>query len=311
VPLELLAWHLDEPNADMSTAGYYLLSELAAGEVTVALSGQGADELLAGYVTHQAAVVMAACDRLPGPVRRAAGRLPGWAPPTLQRAGRALAAPDLAARFLEMTTSLDSGLRRELAVGPLAARDGGAALRATRWALEPAPADPLAAALRVDARLTLVDDLLLYFDRLSMAHSLEVRVTFLDHHVVERCARIPGDLKLRRMRKKDVLKRAARGVVPEEITDKRKVGFLTTAVHDWVLAHLKGQVSDYLLDPGARCAEFLDRDRLARMVTDFPKGAGLRSSRLVLIVLMLEVWLSSYLPRALAPPGGDQQPAST
>ena len=311
VDLETLAWHLDEPNANMSGAGFFRLCELAAGHVTVALCGQGADELLAGYRKHQAAVVMGACDRLPRRLRSLGARLPAGAPARLQRAGRALAAPSAADRLLAMSTSLDGPLRRQLAVGPLTEVDGGAALRATLDALRPTPSSPLAAALRLDARLALVDDLLLYFDRLSMAHSLEVRVPFLDHRVVERCAQIPDALKMRGLRRKHILRLAARGLVPDRVVQKRKIGFLTSAVDGWVRSNLRGAVSDYLLDPGARYTEFLDRGRVARMVTGFPEDGGQRASRLVLIILMLEVWLSSYLPRARAPGRPSPQSALT
>jgi asparagine synthase (glutamine-hydrolysing) len=299
VDVETLAWHLDEPNANMSGAGFFRLSELAAGRVRVALCGQGADELLAGYRTHRAAALMAAADRLPGSLRARADRLPGWAPAMVRRTGRALAAPDVAGRLVAMASSLDGPLRRELAREPLARCDGGEARRAALAAVQPEPASPLAAALRLDARLALVDDLLHYFDRLSMAHSLEVRVPFLDPRVVERCAQVPDGLKLRGLRGKRVLRLAARGLVPERVLRKRKIGFLTSSVDRWVRANLDGTVSDYLLDPAARCGEFLDRARVARLVRE-PDGGGLRRSRLLLTILMLEVWLSSFLPRALA-----------
>jgi hypothetical protein len=104
---------------------------------------------------------------------------------------------------------------------------------------------------------------------------------------------------------------AARGLVPDRIMQKRKIGFLTSAVDSWVRSNLRGALSDYLLDPGARYADFLDGDRVARMVSGFPEEGGPRASRLLVILLMLEVWLSSYLPRALARRPRSSQPALT
>ena len=91
-------------------------------------------------------------------------------------------------------------------------------------------AAPLEAALYLDARLGLVDDMLTYFDRASMACSLEVRVPFLDHELVELCARIPAAHKVRRLQGKHVLRLAARDHVPDFVLDKRKRGFFNEAV---------------------------------------------------------------------------------
>ena len=95
-------------------------------------------------------------------------------------------------------------------------------------------AAPLEAALYLDARLGLVDDMLTYFDRASMACSLEVRVPFLDHELVELCARIPAEHKVRRLQGKHVLRLAARDLVPDFVLDKRKRGFFNEAVGTWV-----------------------------------------------------------------------------
>src|SRR2546421_7164322 len=124
-----------------------------------------------------------------------------------------------------MSGAIDPATRGRLVNGPLAELDGSAALRSISYRLGDFPDDPLAAALFLDGQLGLVDDMLHYFDRASMAHSLEVRVPFLDHSLVELCARIPTDLKVRRLNTKHVLKLAARGVIPDRIIDKPKIGF--------------------------------------------------------------------------------------
>ena len=159
-------------------------------------------------------------------------------------------------------------------------------------------ADALGSALYLDARLGLADDMLHYFDRASMAHSLEVRVPFLDHQLVELCATIPSGYKLHRLRRsKHVLKIAAAGLVPDRIIDKPKVGFFNRSVEGWLRAQTEGAVSEYLLDPGARVHELVDRGALESLVRSHSHDSG---TYVVLSLLMLEIWLSSYLSRAVS-----------
>ena len=118
VDLAELTWHLDEPLADLSALGFLALSELAARHVTVALSGQGADELLGGYAKHKAAAAAARWQRVPGPARAAATALAARGPRRFRRAARTLAAPGSVDRLLAMSGRLDGGLRAELLRGP-------------------------------------------------------------------------------------------------------------------------------------------------------------------------------------------------
>jgi asparagine synthase (glutamine-hydrolysing) len=299
VDLAELTWHLDEPLADLSALGFLALSELASRHVTVALSGQGADELLGGYAKHKAAAAAARWQRLPGPARAAATSLAQRGPRRFRRAAHTLAAPGTVDRLLAMSGRLDGELRAELVRGPLAAADGESARRAVAARLNGFPDDPLPATLYIDAQLALVDDMLHYFDRASMAHSLEVRVPFLDHHLVEYCATIPADLKVRRLTTtKYVLKRAARGLVPDRIIDKEKIGFFAASVDRWFDAQVNGVIADYLLAEEPRYAEFVDRATVAGLVERHANGADRRHGKLLLSLLMLEVWLSEYLPRA-------------
>ena len=300
-PLPELAWALDEPLADLSALGFLALSSLAAEHVTVALSGQGADELLAGYTKHRAAALTAKLHFVPQVLRRAGVSVLGGTQ-RFGRAARTFAAEDPSSRLLAMSGQLDEPLRRELFRGPLTRTDGSLARRSITRLTGGLADDPLPATLYLDGQLSLVDDMLHYFDRASMARSLEVRVPFLDHEVVEYCARIPADLKIRRLRTKHLLKEAARGLVPEQIIDKRKIGFFSKALDGWVDAQLQGAIKDYLLAPAPRYAEILDPFAVRRLVEDHASGRDRTHSQLLLAVLMLEVWLTTTLPQAIERP---------
>ena len=294
VELEELAWQLDEPLASLSALGFSALSRLAAQHVTVALSGQGADELLGGYRKHLAASLSGSSRLLRGPAR-IASRAPGRTPRPIS----ALAAADPAIRLLAMSGRMDAITRGRLARGPLAELDGLAGERAVRAQLGGVEAHPLESALYLDAQLALVDDMLHYFDRTSMAHSLEVRVPFLDDRVVQLCATIPREYKVHRLTTKYVLKQAARGLVPDRVIAKRKVGFFHRSIAEWCTAQLSGPAAEYLLDRDAAYAALLDRREVERLVEAHRSGTDTRDSHLLLAVLMLELWLSCYLPRAL------------
>jgi asparagine synthase (glutamine-hydrolysing) len=302
VDLAELVWDLDEPLAELSALGFRALSRLASQHVTVALSGQGADELLGGYRKHRAASLIAASMRFPGAAQRAGAVIGALGPASLRRAGRALAVGDPAERLIQMSGRLGGGLRESLYRGPLAGKTGAAALDAVRERLPALPADPLAATLHIDGQLALVDALLHYFDRVSMAYSLEVRVPFLDHELVEYCARIPSDLKVHHLQTKYLLKRAARGLLPPRIIHKRKLGFLRGSTGAWLQAQLREQGPELLCGADARCAEFVDPAFLRRIAVAHRDGRDVSNDHLLVALTMLEVWLRSYLPRALGKP---------
>jgi asparagine synthase (glutamine-hydrolysing) len=291
IDLADLVWTLDEPLADLSALGFLALSELASRHVTVALSGQGADELLGGYERHRTAALAAPLKFLPRVARSAAARA---ASGRFARPARVLAAEGAAAEWIAAHGRLDAGARARLVRGPLVPLDGGRA--AVEWATEGLTARGLPALLHLDGQLGLVDDMLHYFDRASMAHSLEVRVPFLDHHLVEWCARLPPSLKVRRLTTKVLLKRAARGLLPDEIVDKPKIGFFSGASDGWLRTQLSGPLADYLLAPDPSYGDFVDRGEVERLVARHRETGA--DGGILLAVLMLEVWLSSYLPRA-------------
>lgn len=298
ISLEELAWWMDEPLVDLSALGFLALSRLAAQSVTVALSGQGADEMLGGYSRHRRAAAIGQARRLPSSVR-------GLGESALSRAGgrytrfaAALSSPDPARRQLALRSPLvDAATYQRLVRGPLAATDGSAALRAAERHASGLHDDPLSAVLYLDAQLGLVDDMIHYFDRASMAQSLEVRVPFLDPGVVELCAAIPNRFKVHGLTTKYVLRQIARDLLPEHVIKKRKVGFFNGVSRRWMEAQLQGPARDYLLETDLRCGHFLDANEVARMVRSHANGTSSNVDALF-CVLMLEVWLSSVLPRA-------------
>lgn len=302
VDLNELLWSLDEPLADLSALGFEALSRVTAQQVTVALCGQGADELLGGYRKHRAASLVGTWNRLPSTVRRGGEAIAARGPERFRRAAGTLVASDASERLIEMSGRLPGGLRETLYRGPLQGKVGAAALDAARSALAGATDDPLAATLQIDAQLSLPDWLLHYFDRASMANSLEVRVPFLDHHVVEYCSRIPTDLKVRRLQTKYILKQAAAGIVPQRIVHKRKLGFFRGATEAWLQFQLREALPDLLFGADVRCAEFIDRAALRRLGAAHRDGTTLGNAHLLTAIVMLEIWLRSYLPRAVAAP---------
>jgi asparagine synthase (glutamine-hydrolysing) len=292
--LDDLARHLDEPVADLSALGFDMLSQLASQHVTVALAGQGADELFGGYAKHRAAAAIAKLEFVPERARALLGR----APVPGARASRmleALASLDPASRLLAMSGRLTNGRRSELYRGDLADVPSDVAYRAVDGARSGFDGDALATTLYLDAKLGLVDDMLLYFDRTSMAHSLEVRVPFLDHRLVEWAATLPASAKIRRSVTKRVLREAGSRLLPARPLEKRKVGFFRQSLDAWLVAQLEtGGAYERLRASDAPHREFLDSGAVERLAASYLQQPREELARLVFAVLLLDSWLSVH-----------------
>ncbi len=291
--LARLVWAMDEPVADLSALGFLKLSGLAARHVTVALSGQGADELLGGYRKHQAAAL---CGSLPGPVKAALAALGAGGPHRFRRLAATLGAVTPGERLLAMSGQLLPEQRPRLLRGRLATLACSPALGLIEQHLGSLRGDPLAETLFLDAQLALPDNMLHYFDRVAMAHSLEARVPFLDHPLVEFCATIPSHLKVRRFDGKYLLKRAAMKILPQRIIDKPKIGFFRNSVDAWFDRQLPGLAAQWF-GPAALMGEFVDMGKVTFLVGEHMAGRDRSNQQLILALLMLEVWLTVFLPR--------------
>jgi asparagine synthase (glutamine-hydrolysing) len=289
--LEDMLWHIEEPVADLSSLGFQLICQLARREVTVALSGQGADELFGGYRKHQIAAGADLLARIPGGVPLAAG-LAGRASAgsTLSRGLTALSAHSPVERLLAMSRVTGPEMRSALFTESFRSSTGEtAALEAvTQYAL-PEGISILDQTLELDRRMALVDQLFLYFDKMSMSASLEVRVPFVDHRLVSFSLALPDSRRVWMLRRKEVLRRAARGLVDDSVLKKKKTGFLNAALGDWLRTHRDGFVREVMLDSRTRDRGQLDPATLEALISDAGES-GRKNAQVVFCALMLELW---------------------
>jgi asparagine synthase (glutamine-hydrolysing) len=297
--LPKLAWHFDEPFADSSAVPTYYVSAAAREHVTVALSGDGGDELWAGYARH-------AVEQQEHRVRRALG---GAGSSLVGRAARLLPLSIKGARALRhLGLSADRALAAKHAYGMFepamkrgvytdgfAARiDGFDALEPfrTRYAACTSP-DPLERSMYVDVHTYLHDDIMTKVDRMSMAVSLESREPLLDHRLLEFAASVPPALKLRNGIRKYLLRRVLGNRLPASILERGKQGF-DAPVGEWLRGPLAPMLHDLV---GSR--RFIERGIFApaavsRLADAHRSGREDHRHRLWQL-LMLELWFRQFV----------------
>jgi asparagine synthase (glutamine-hydrolysing) len=154
-------------------------------------------------------------------------------------------------------------------------------------------ASPLNRMLYVDSKVWLPDDLLVKADKMTMATSVELRVPFLDHRMVEFAATLPDSDKLSGKTGKTLMRQAMRGVLPAEIIDRPKKGF-PVPLSSWLHGPLRQFTQDQLLDSKSACARFMDRAEIARLVTQHSSGIIDRSQELWTL-LVFEQWHRQFI----------------
>jgi len=259
--LPRVIWHMDEPVADPPAIPLYCVSELASQQVTVALSGEGADEIFGGYPTYRRMLLLDHLNRLPltGPAGRAFAR---WAPAGKLRKNGAMLGQPLESRYrTALIFSVDEISR--LRPGEPLNDDPYGVLDQVRSRCK--HLDSLARMSYIDLRTWMPNDLLLKADRLSMAHSLELRVPFLDHKLVEFAARLPVSLKIHRAVNKYILKRLMKPFLPLKIVHRPKRGFPIPTKH-WFRNGLAGFARERLLSPDSPCNAFFSQKEIAAVL---------------------------------------------
>lgn len=288
--LPTIQYHMDEPQSNLSSVPLYYLAQMASEQVTVVLSGEGADELFAGYAWYEDSPAMAKFKKLPFGFRRALGKLAIKMPyfkgynflvkcaemPEYYFVGQALIFPD---------REIDDVLKP-------AYRGGRAAIDLARdvYAEVPEYCD-LSKKQYLDMNMWLPGDILLKADKMCMAHSLELRVPFLDKKVMEFAQRIPARYRVNEHGNKQVLRHAANRILPDEWATRPKVGFPVPFVYWFKEEKYYNYVKEYFTADWAE--EFFDTSKLMQLLDDHYEGRA-QNQRKIYTTLTFLIWYKRF-----------------
>jgi asparagine synthase (glutamine-hydrolysing) len=300
--LPKLVYAMDEPVADPAIVTSFLICREARETLTVLLSGMGGDELFAGYPRQKAMRLAAYFNAVPGALTRpVVDRLPASRPGPLNAPLRNLkklaksAALPWTERYLGFGTYFtDAEKDRLYAPEARAAASGCDAYSEHRRHLARVAGEhPLNQLLYLDLKTFLPCLNLTYTDKTSMAVALEARVPFLDHEFVALAGRVPPELKLKGLRAKYVLKRAAEAMLPREVVWRKKAGF-RAPVRAWLANELRPMVEDLLSPERVRRRGLFDYAEVRRIIDDNLAGREDNSLK-VYQLLTLELWHEAFL----------------
>ncbi len=291
--IEQFAYYLDEPCADAGALPVWFLSKMSRKHVTVALSGEGSDELFGGYVTYLADRYARWARRMPRVLLETGGTLAEQLPVSDEKISveyklkrflkGSLLPPDEAHIFWNGAFADEEKSRLML-------RPDSKPLQELLAQLP--EYDGIGRALAFDLQFYLPDDILCKVDRMSMAHSLEVRPPFLDHRICEFALSLPDDFKIRRSRLKFVLRELMKGKLPSSILRRKKVGFDIPA-HEWLRGPLKSLLLDTLTKQAIKRTNLLrweSVEALLKAHLDRRANWGYQLWGLMILVLWINKW---------------------
>jgi asparagine synthase (glutamine-hydrolysing) len=285
---------LEEPIATSSIVPMYFVSQRARQDVKVALIGQGPDELFGGYTRHLGVHYGNLWRRLPTGLRSAlVFAINGLhRTETLKRGAHSLGIEDRLTRY-QHVFSLAPALTIDGLFHDDLLPDGQGHELVDYWrALVPQMecTDELGGFQLLEIRSSLPDELLMYADKLSMAHSLEVRVPYLDRTVVEYVQRLGASLKIRRGTRKWIHRRVCQSYLPPHILKRKKRGFAANVVDGWLRSSVQGQLSELLLDESSLMFSLLKPEPVRKLLSDHRSGRQ-DNHKLLFSLVMLEQWL--------------------
>ncbi|HWX14990.1 MAG TPA: asparagine synthase (glutamine-hydrolyzing), partial [Chthoniobacterales bacterium] len=285
---------LEEPIATSSIVPMYFVSKRARQDVKVALIGQGPDELFGGYKRHLGVYYGNWWRGLPAGVRCMVDFAVNGLPrnETLKRGVASLGTEDRLRRYQDVfslapATTIDGLFHDDL----LPERQGRELVDFWRGlAPQMAHTDELGGFQLLEIRCSLPDELLMYADKLSMAHSLEVRVPYLDRTVVEYVQRLGSHFKIRNGSRKWLHRRVCQSYLPPRILKRKKRGFASNVVDEWFRSSLKGELSELLLNESSLMFDLLKPDPVRKLL-DTHRSRRQDNHKLLFSLVMIEQWL--------------------
>jgi asparagine synthase (glutamine-hydrolysing) len=293
--IEQFAYYSDEPSADAGALPVWFLSRMCKSHATVALSGEGADEIFAGYLTYRANQLTRTMRAVPpAAIRLALAGLRSW-PVSDEK----ISLEYKLKRFLEGSLLPPeqahiywNGTFSEAAKARLLRRPLPGAMGAILERLAFNAKGGLSSYLAFDQQYYLADDILVKSDRMSMAHAVEVRPPFLDHRIIEFAATLPDTMKMRGSRQKFLLKELMKGKLPPSILNRKKVGFDIPA-HQWLRGSLRPLLLDTLKEGLSEHAELFRADTIEsylRLHMEKRANLGYHLWGLMILFLWMKQW---------------------
>ncbi len=300
--LPKLIWHMDEPVADSAAIPTFLISEVARKKVTVVLTGEGSDELFAGYPRYYGDRLLSMVEFLPHPARKPLAAAGHFFPSTSDRrfiryAHRALrAAGQSRAERYRNWMSVFSAAEKEALYTPLlrgVLGQGQQIHPGEPVLVSESQRDFLHTMLEYDVLGWLPEDLLMKVDKMGMAASIEARMPFLDHVLFEYVAGMPEEMKLRGRTSKYILRQMAKDLLPERIRQRKKHGF-DVPVNRWLRNDLRPMMHELLSADRLRAHGFFEPEAVARLIEEHESGRRDHQHRLWTL-LCFQLWFETYI----------------
>jgi asparagine synthase (glutamine-hydrolysing) len=301
---------LEEPIAASSIVPMYFVSQRARQDVKVALIGQGPDELFGGYKRHLGVRYGNWWRWLPTRLQSVVGfAVNGLSRnETLKRGVSSLGTENRLKRYQDIFSLAPEPTIHELFREGLLPEPGSDGLVEYWRALLPQMkyTDELGGFQLLEVRSSLPDELLMYADKLSMAHSLELRVPYLDRTVVEYVQRLGANLKIRRGTRKWLHRQVCQRYLPPRILKRKKRGFAVNVVDAWFRSSVRGHLSELFLDDSSPMYDLLEREPIRKLLSDHRSGRQ-DNHKLLFSLVMVEQWLRGARSLQERPKSGASQ----
>jgi len=285
---------LEEPIASSSIVPMYFVCERARQDVKVALIGQGPDELFGGYRRHLGVRYGGLWSSLPGWIRKSVASTVNVLPrnETLKRGVYALAIPDRMQRYQHVLSILPASQVDDLFQAGLLESNAGDKILACWEDLSDlmTETDELGGLQFLELRSTLPDELLMYADKLSMAHGLELRVPYLDKEIVEYVERLPASFKIRNGSQKWLHRQVCNNYLPHSFLKRPKRGFAVNVVDHWFRDAFDGKMNEILLDRNAKMYRYLRHEPVRQLLIQHSSRRN-DNHKILFSLVLFEEWL--------------------